>query len=492
MIKRLQFLLLTILVVPLYAQTNSGVLTLEQAISIAHNRSPQAQIAQLNFMSQYWSFRSYKAQLLPSLNLNAGLGQYNRSLVEVRNVDTGEISYVANNTMTNDLSISIDQKIALTGGTVSLNTNLARLDQFDYKNQIYNSNPATLNITQPIRGFNDLKWQKKTAPLQYENAKRRYLESMENITIQTTSLFFSVLSAQNDYNKAVANYNDTKKLYEIALKRSDIATITKSELLQLELSMLNSDLAINNSKVSLDMSKFNFTSYLGVAENTYIELLPPMIAPEVSLEYDMVLDNAYRNSTHKLDMELKMVNALKGVAQAKANKGLQADFRANLGFSQSSEKFKGAYTTLKDREVVGVTLRMPIYDWGMSRGRVKMAQAEERLARTEVEQEEIKFRQDIRIKVIQFNNQAKQCEISQKARAIADERYEITKRRFQNGTITVTDLNTAQKEKDDAQNQYINQLRIFWNAYYDIQKLSLFDYIGKKDISTEFDKLIEK
>lgn len=474
------------------AQARLGSLTLSEAIKIAHAKSPQSQMAQLSYMAQYWNYRSYKAQLLPSLNASAGLGQYNRSLVEVRDPDTGEISYVANNTLSNDLSLSIDQNIALTGGTVSLNTNLARLDQFTYNNKIYNSNPLTINYTQPIRAFNTLKWEKKTRPLQYENSKRSYLETMENITIQTTQLFFSVLSAQNEYDKTIANYNDTKLLYEIAKKRFDVGTTTKSELLQLELSLLNSDLAINNSKVSLDMSMFSLTSYLGIAENFTMELMPPSIAPDVELNYDKVLERAYHNSTHKLDMELKKVNAMKGVAQAKANKGLQADFRANLGFSQSDNSVRGAYSSLKDREVVGITLRMPIYDWGMSRGRVKMAQAEERLAITEVEQEEIKFVQDIRIKVIKFNNQAKQCSISQKAREIADERYEITKKRFQNGSITVTDLNTAQKEKDDAIQQYINQLNIFWSAYYEIQKLSLYDYINKKDISAEFDKLIEK
>ena len=90
----------------------------------------------------------------------------------------------------------------------------------------------------------------------------------------------------------------------------------------------------------------------------------------------------------------------------------------------------------------------------MSRGRVKMAEAEARLARTELEQEETKFLQDIRIKVMQFNNQARQCNISAKALQVAEERYDITKKRFQNGGITVTDLNTAQKELDSASEQY--------------------------------------
>ncbi|MDE5610839.1 MAG: TolC family protein [Odoribacter sp.] len=468
-----------------------GKMTLEEAIRIAHSHSPRAQMVQLTFMSQYWSFRSYKAQLLPSLNLSGNLGNYNRSLVDVRDPETGRISYVANNTLNNDFSIYINQKIALTGGNVSLNTSLARLDQFSYGSQIYNSNPVTINYTQPLRSFNTLKWQKKTEPLQYEKAKKQYLESLEDITIQTTSYFFSVLSAQTSFRKSEENLKDTRSMYEIAQQRYEIGTVTKSELLQLELSLMNAELAVSNSKIDLEVALFNLKSYLGVSERAFLELLPPAIVP-VSMTYDFVLDKALQNSSHSIALRLKELNSQKSVAQAKANRGIQMELRANLGFSQTGDELKGVYGFLKDREVVGLSITLPIYDWGMSRGRVKMAEAEARLAQTELEQEEIKFQQDIRIKVMQFNNQAAQCNISIKALEIARERYAITKQRFQTVGITVTELNTAQKELDNASEQYVNQLRTFWNAYFELRKLSLYDFISQKDISAEFDKVVEK
>lgn len=95
-------------------------ITLEEAIVIAKDQSPSALVAKHNFLSSYWQFRSFRAQLLPSLNLSATLGNYNRSLVPLQNSETGEINYVANNNMKNSLSLSIDQNIALTGGRVSL------------------------------------------------------------------------------------------------------------------------------------------------------------------------------------------------------------------------------------------------------------------------------------------------------------------------------------------------------------------------------------
>lgn len=465
-------------------------MTLEQAIEIAHSHSPQVKMAQLNFMAQYWDFRSYKAQLLPSLNLHGNLGNYNRSLVDVRDPETGRISYVANNTLSNELSISIDQNIPLTGGKVSLNTALDRLDQFNYGTQIYNSNPLTIRYAQPLRSFNELKWKKKTEPLQYEKEKKIYLESMENITLETTSQFFSVLSAQTSHQKNVENLKDTRKMYNIALKRSEIGTVDKSELLQLELALMNAELTASNSKTNLEIALFNLKTYLGISESAFFELLPPTTPPDVIMEYDFVLNKALQNSSQNLTLQLKEIESQREVAEAKSARGIQMELQANLGFSQTGNSFNEVYRFLKDQEIVGLSLTMPIYDWGMSRGKVKMAEAKARLVRTQNEQDVIKFQQDIRIKVIQFNQQTMQCEISEKALAVAQQRYIITKDRFQNGGITVTELNTAQKELDEASEQYISQLNTFWSAYFELRKLSLYDFIHKKDISAEFDKII--
>lgn len=473
-------------------RSNVGKMTLEEAVKIAYTHSPQAQMIQLTFMSQYWSFRSYKAQLLPSLNLSGGLGNYNRSLVEVRDPETGRISYVANNTLNNSLSLRINQNIALTGGSVSLYTSLDRLDQFSYNMKTYNSTPVSISYIQPLRSFNALKWQKKTEPLRYEKAKKQYLESMENIVVQTTSLFFSVLSSQTSYKKSVENLEDTRNMYEIAKKRNALGTLNKSELLQLELALMNAELAVSNSKVNLEIALFNFKSYLGISEREVVELQPPQTVPDVTMEYDFVLDKALQNSSHLITLKLDKLTALQSVAQAKSERGIQVELNANLGLSQTGDALAGAYTNVKDREVVGLSVSMPIYDWGMSKGRVKMAEAEARRVQTEQEQEVVKFEQDIRIKVVQFNNQAVQCRISAKALAVAEMRYEVTKKRFQNGGISVTDLNTAQRELDDANNQYIAQLQTFWLAYFELRKLSLYDFISGKDIRVEFDKIVEK
>ena len=69
-----------------------------------------------------------------------------------------------------------------------------------------------------------------------------------------------------------------------------------------------------------------------------------------------------------------------------------------------------------------------------------------------------------------------QVVISQKADEIADKRYDIAKNRYLIGKISITDLNLALRDKDEAKGAYIASLRSFWQAYYNLRYLTLYDF----------------
>ena len=192
-----------------------------------------------------------------------------------------------------------------------------------------------------------------------------------------------------------------------------------------------------------------------------------------------------------MEQQLNLLESQRALAEARASRGLQVEFRGRLGLSQTGQTLPAAYRQLKDYENVGLTMTIPIYDWGMGRGKVRMARTDVEITKTQIEQANIEFAHDVRTKVLQFNNQAEQCRTSLRAQDIAAERYDIMKRRFENGAVTVTELNTAQEEFESAQHQYISQLQQFWTDYYGIQKLTLYDFIRKEDIRVNFNDLIK-
>lgn len=76
-------------------------LTLDKAIYSAQNHSIAAMVAKYTFLSSYWSFRSYQASRLPSLNLSGEVLSFDRSLRLLQDYDTGEMRYLENYNLQN-------------------------------------------------------------------------------------------------------------------------------------------------------------------------------------------------------------------------------------------------------------------------------------------------------------------------------------------------------------------------------------------------------
>lgn len=464
------------------SQASAQQLTLANAIRIAQENSYDAQVAKLSFMSSYWTYRSFKADLKPSVRLSANLLGFDHSLVGVRNYETGRLAYVSENSMTNYATLSLNQKIVETGGTVSLQSYLYHLRQFDYSQNTINTQPLKVSYSQPLFAFNEMKWQKKTAPIEYEVARKKYAAAMQDVTIQTTTLFFNVLAAQSDYKQSCDLVSDREMLLEMSKKRLELGTTTRSDMLQLELSLVNARVSVTTKKLTLDNAMYRLFSYLRVTGYEQSELIPPYHIPDLMLVPDEVVQKALANSSHNKDLELQELNARQALAKAQSARGVQLTFNGDVGFRQSASRWRDAYRNLQDNEVVGLMVTMPIFDWGVSKGRVKMAQAQLDVIRTKNEQTHQDYIQDMKRDVVQFNTLPVQCSNAMRAQEIAEERYGITKKRFETGTLSVTELNTAQQEMESAKSQYISQLNNFWCNYYKLQKVTLHDWIAHVDV----------
>ena len=82
-------------------------LTLEEAIRAAQEQSIAAMVAKYTFLSSYWSFRSFRASRLPSLNLSGEVLSFDRSLRLLQDYDTGEMRYLENYNLQNTIALSI-------------------------------------------------------------------------------------------------------------------------------------------------------------------------------------------------------------------------------------------------------------------------------------------------------------------------------------------------------------------------------------------------
>ncbi|MBR5836006.1 MAG: TolC family protein [Bacteroidales bacterium] len=466
-------------------------MNLSETIHAARNQSVEALEARQAFISTYWAYRSYQASRLPSFYMYGNLMNFDRSLTLLQNPEDGTLNYVSSNNLQNGAGLQINQNITFTGGTLSVASDLSRIDQFGMnKSLTWYSRPITVSYYQPLFTYNQFKWDKKIEPKEYEQGKRQYLERMESITVNAVYAYHNLLLAKVNNDISVSNFENSGNMLRIAKERLQLGTVTRAEYLQLELRMLNDSIAINESAVQVREAQMTLNSLLGYDES--FEIVPEIAGelPNIQMDYDLVMEKSLSNSSFSLSNELSLLNAESDVAYAKASRGFSFALNARFGMSQTGPEFPAAYKDLLDQEVVGITFSIPLFDWGLGKGKVQKAKAAQEVVKAQVQQSENDYRRQMFTAVSQFNNQRQQCLVSHRAMLIAAERYDLTMHRFREGNASVTDLNMAQTENDSAQRQYISDLCNFWIYYYTLRKYTLFDFINNCDLEIDITEMI--
>ena len=466
-------------------------MTLDEVIKLALDQSPESFLAKHKFRGSYWQLRTHKAKFKPSLTLNAELPDLNRSISQLTLSD-GTDAFVERKVMNSSVDLQINQNIGFTGGQIFVTSGLQRIDLLqDSTTTSYLSTPINIGFIQPLFAFNSYRWERKIEPLLYDEAKQQYIETLETISMNATYYFFDLITAQINLSIANMNYSNSDTLYKISKGRYNVGTIAQNDLLQMELNYLNSSIALEDAKLDLEIKKFKLRSFLGFNNNVDIELVIPQEVPEFKVDVNDAIAKAKESNSQIIGYQRQLIESNRDVAEARAKNRFNANFYATYGLTQSTDNLDKVYTNPQDQQMVRVGITVPIIDWGLGRGRYKMAQSNQEATRVTVEQALVDFEQDVFLKVMQFNMQASQVKIKAKADTVAQNRYEVSKQRFLIGKIDVLNLNDALTEKDIAKRNYISALRSYWYYYFIIRKISLFDYQKSIPLKQEFEKLID-
>lgn len=464
-------------------------LTLSEAIERARRYSPEAIAARHAFRASYWNWRSFRAKQLPSLTLTSD-PSLNRSIQSVT-LEDGSDKFVHRNQLSVDATLEIQQNIAPTGGRILLKTGLQRLDMFTDNISSYKSTPIVIGYEQDLFGFNNLKWERRIEPIKYEEAQKSYIETLELVAAYTTNRFFNLATAQTSLEIANYNFAYADTLYRYAQGRYNIGTITESEMLQLELNKLTEQTNCLNAQIEVDDQIQSLRSYLGISENINLVVIPDDSIPHFTVNVNEALQLAFQNNPDINAFERRRLQSESNVAEAKANRGFKAALYAQFGLTQSNENLKESYRNPLDQQLVTLGIRIPILDWGVGKGQVKVAKSNRDKVYTELEQERMDFELNVAKIVKQFNIQAGKVAIAHKTDQTAQRRNDVARRLYLLGKSTILDLNAAIAEKDNSRRAYISALYNYWNLYYALRSLTGYDFEKMIPITEDYELLLK-
>ncbi len=483
--------MIAIAVPELMPAQQSRHLSLEEAIVMARAKSVDASVALNELRTAYWQYRTYKADLLPEVTFNATMPSYHKQYSPYMD-DQGSYSFVRTNYLQMSGELSLKQNIWLTGGSIALNTSLDYLRQLDgVKYNRFMSLPVALTLNQPLFDVNHVKWNRKIEPMRYKEAKAQFLSATEEVALMAINRYFNLLMAMETKNIALQNLENATRLYEIAQEKRNIGQISKNDLLQMELNLLNSRSAMTEAESEYKSMMFQLRAFLDIEED--VELIPqiPAAPGDFDLTYQDALEKALENNKFTLNIRRRQLEADYQVAKAKGNLRRISLF-AQVGYTGSAQDFQGAYNPLKDNQVVEVGMSIPILDWGKRRGQVKVAQSNRQVVEERLRQEQQNFNQDLFILVERFNNQQQQVGIALRSDTIAQQRYRTNVETYTIGRLSTLDLNDSQVSKDEARRAYVNQLYLYWYYLYQLRSLTLWDYACGREIDAEIEQILRQ
>lgn len=474
------------------AQTQGQrTLSLAEAIAIARTKSVDASVALNELRTAYWEYRTYKANLLPEMTFTASLPSYYKQYSPYMN-EEGSYNFVRNNYLEMSGELSVNQKIWLTGGNLSLNTSIDFLRQLEGpKYNRFLSIPIALTLNQPLFSVNTVKWDRKIEPVRYAEAKAAFLSATEEVAMMAINRYFNLLMALETLNIARQNLSNAEKLYEVAKEKRAIGQISKNDLLQMELNLLNAQSKMTEAKSEYDSMMFQLKAFLDIDDT--IDIVPEI--PDVPLTENVIytdaLDKAIANNEFALNTRRRQLQADYDVALAKGNLR-EISLFAQVGFTGTSTELSNAYHPLKDNQVVEIGLKIPLVDWGKRRGKVKVAESNRRLTEERVRQETQNFNQNLFVLVERFNSQMSQVNIAMRADTITQQRYDTNVETYLIGRISTLDLNDSQVAKDEARQTFVNQLYLYWYYLYQLRSLTLWDYVENREIETDIELILRQ
>lgn len=478
---RLVFTLFTIAIINNTFAINDSVLvvnlSLKNVVNLAITKSSSVKNVRNKHVSYYWRWKNFNTKFRPQLKFNSTLPQYRNMQIPVMQGD-GSTEFRQVKDLKTYNTISLNQSIAATGTYISAYTDFTRLQNMNAsENQTqFSGSPVSISIWQPILAFNWNKWNKLTEPLVYEESQKQFIQSIEEISFNATKRFFWYLKAQTNYNLAISNLKNSEDNLKIAEVKMKLGHISENNFSRIKLSVYNAKKALGKANMDLKNADFNLKSYIGLDQNTNIELEIPLNMFLTQVNPDSALNQALTNRKETIIAERRLIDAERDLTRAKRSNGPKITVWGKYGVSNSSIEYADVYNNSKPSQELMLNFEIPLVDWGLSASEVKMAEYNRDLVVYDVEQNLKDFKRSVIIQVEQFKLLNEQMNTVKEADIVAENGYEIALKKFQNGEISITDLNIALAERENAKRDYINSIEAYWKAYYQIRILTLFDF----------------
>ncbi len=312
----------------------------------------------------------------------------------------------------------------------------------------------------------------------YKKYSEAEVEAAEASVVQNAEvLFYSAILEKSRLAALQKEMEATSHNLEVIEKKYSQGVVSNFEVLRARVEKLNLEPQLLKAESDVRLAEKRLKSFLGIDLNEPILLVEE--EPDTSLSNLTTLANlvdtalARRPEIHSAELLTEMTR--KAVRIAKAEYFPSLDAVSSYNWQSVSNDF-----TLSDNKTeswtAGITLSIPIFSGGRTRGEVGKRHAEHLQARLASQQ----LRDDIKLEVEEAYDQLLQAKeslrIQKETIAQAEEGLRIANLRYETGVGTLLEVLSAQAALTNARNIEAQALFFFRTALAGLKKATTIDF----------------
>ncbi len=460
------------------------LLSLENALDIASQNSPDIRISLLNLERSQESLNAQKAALKSQFTLSLNPVDFSRT----RSFDDFSSTWYTNESFGSSGTFTVSQPVLWTDGTVQL------VNRFGWQKNINDvtnredrafTNNLYLSLTQPLFTYNRLKLQLKELQLDLENSNLSYAMQKLNLEKLVTQYFYNVYMAQMSLTIAKDEMENTKKSYEITKNKVEAGLAAREELYQAELNYATAESGLQNKRVSLENYKDQFKQYIGMDIFEEISVMTNVDANAVDVDLKKAIDYGLASRMELRQREIDIENSQFDLIQTKAINEFKGEMNLSVGIIGEDRVVGNVYNNPTNNPRVSLSFNVPLFDWGEKKSRIKAQEAVLKTRELNLENQETQIVIDIRQVYRSLQNLKTQIDIAKQNEKNAQLTYEINLERYANGDLTSMDLNLYQTQLSEKKMAYAQSLIDYKIELLNLKIQTLYDFEKSQGIVPE-------
>jgi outer membrane protein len=340
-------------------------LTLEESIGLAFQQGYAAKNASTQYFASKKSYESALRKLRSSVSLIVDLPNYSQSLSSQFNPLTQLYEYYQLRTTQVQSSLSINQPIVLTGGTLSFQQMLQGRDQKsglgpttsperDYFSNFF------IQYRQPILTPNAYRMTDERNTVSLQILQADFTRNQLDIVYNVTASFYNVyqLSRRVEITKVQVTQNEES--YATAKNKFTAGLIPEVEALQTEVDLVSSKNDLLNAEQLLASAENAFRLLLGLPMTENFELVTSVTYKPVHIDQELAVQQALNKRTEVLSSRQNIELRKMDIESAKARGDFRFDLTASYGFNGSNGVFNKVFQDFNTTQSAALTVTIPL------------------------------------------------------------------------------------------------------------------------------------